>query len=183
MIKAAYRHYPVLTGFVTFEVFMLKNTKLLFLAMLFTVFAANSCKKDSTQTSISTFLTRSEWNLALTQRFKYVNESLVKTDTLQSACTLNQRLLFKTDNTYTFSNFNCQTSNVNSTWSFTPDLLYLNLNSEISQTSSSKDKKQTAARIINLGQYSLVFDAGDVNIAHTKIDTVVIYRYGFIHSN
>ncbi|MVN21516.1 hypothetical protein [Mucilaginibacter arboris] len=161
---------------------MTRNSKLLLLLiLLIAVFAVNSCKKDE-QSSISDFLTRSTWNLALLQRFKYVNEALVKTDTIQAGCTLNQTLLFNADNTYNFNNYSCKTGLLSSTWSFTPDMLYLNLNSVISQTSPTFSSKQNVARIINLGQYSLSFDAGDVNIVHKPTDTVVIYRYGFIHS-
>ncbi len=160
---------------------MIKGVKLLFLLISLIIYCGiNSCKKSS-QSSISSFLTQRLWNLALLQRYKYVNESLVKTDTINTVCALNQTLLFKADNTYNFGNYNCKAGALNGNWSFTPDMLYLNLNSVISQT--SKDSKPNVARIINLGQYSLVFDAGDVNIPHAKTDTVVIYRYGFIHSN
>jgi len=161
---------------------MTRNSKpLLLLILLIAIFAANSCKKDD-QTSISDFLTQSTWNFALLQRFKYVNEALVKTDTLQTGCSLNQTLKFNTDNSYNFNNYGCKTGVISSTWSFTPDMLYLNLNSVISQTSATFSSRQNVARIINLGQYSLSFDAGDVNLVHKPTDTVVIYRYGFIHS-
>lgn len=157
---------------------------LLLLFLLITCCAFNSCKKDN-QSSVSSFLTQGTWNLALTQRFKYVNQTLVNTDTVNVGCTLDQKLTFNKDNTFTFKGFNCKTGNLNGKWNFSPDMLYLNTDQSI--TINTKGK-QNPARIINLGQYSLVFDAGDVyvygnaNTVYLKTDTVVIYRYGFIHS-
>lgn len=138
----------------------------------------NSCKKNSTQSSVSNFLTQSSWNLALLQRFKYINQSLVKTDTLQTGCALSQRISFNADKTFTFSNYGCQAAMLNGKWSFTADQLYLNLTPAITKNFNNL---HNLARINNLGQYSLIFDAGDINTNPTKLDTVVIYRYGFIH--
>lgn len=162
--------------------FMIRKSKLLFLFILLIAFTVNSCKKDDSKTSLTTFLTRLPWKLALKQRFVYVNSALVKTDTLENACSLTQRLTFNTD-TYTYENFACTANNkINKSWSFTNDNLYLNLNSVISVY--SKTNAQSVARIINLGQYSLVFDAGDIyttNTTHLATDSVIVYRYGFIH--
>ena len=158
---------------------MIKTLKLLLLlVLLLTCLGVNSCKKDE-QSSISTFLTRSTWNLALLQRFKFVNEQQVKTDILQASCTLDQRLTFNADETFTFSNFGCKTGVLTGTWSLTPDRLYFTTNSVLTQNSKGESN---VALIYNLGQYSLVFEAGDINTAHSKTDTVVKYRYGFIHS-
>ncbi len=151
----------------------------LLLFILLCAFAVNSCKKDNSQSSISTFLTQSPWNLALLQRFKYVNQSLVKTDTLQVGCALNQRISFNADKTFIFSNYGCQTAKLNGGWSFTSDQLYLNLTPAITK---NFNKLNSLARINNLGQYSLIFDAGDINTNPKPTDTVVVYRYGFIHS-
>lgn len=158
----------------------------LFLSILFLLLSfcvLTSCKKDN-QSSVSTFLTQSTWNLALTQRFKYVNQVLIKTDTVNVGCTLNQKLTFNKDNTFTFEGFNCKTGNLNGKWNFSPDMLYLDTDQVITLNSKGK---QNPARIINLGQYSLIFDAGDVYVygnagtAYSKTDTVTVYRYGFIH--
>lgn len=156
--------------------FMIRNLKLLLLILLIAL-AFNSCKKESTN-SLTTFLTQRPWKLALLQRFAYVNNTLVKTDTLQGNCALTQTLTFKTDNNYTYQNYACKTGTVNAPWSFTADYLYLNLNSVITLNSA---KAQSAARIITLGQYSLVFDAGDINTVYTKTNSVIIFRYGFVH--
>lgn len=157
---------------------MMKKLYFLFLlAMLFTCLTINSCKK-SDQTSITDFLTQRPWKLALKQRLAYVNNSLVKTDTLESTCKLSQTLTFNTNKNYTYQNFACTNGTVSAPWSITPDYLYLNLNSVISINSA---KAQNVARIINLGQYSLVFDAGDINIIHKPTDSVIVFRYGFIH--
>lgn len=158
---------------------MIKTPKLLLLLILLACFAANSCKKDNTITSITNFLTQRPWKLALVQRFAYVNSVLVKTDTLQPKCALNQTLTFNPDNKYTYVNYACTTGTVNAPWSFTADNLYLNLNSVISLNTK---KTQNVTRIINLGQYSLVFDTGDVNVIPVlKTDSVIVFRRGFIH--
>ncbi|MGI4022242.1 MAG: hypothetical protein ACRYFA_12115 [Janthinobacterium lividum] len=156
---------------------MTRNLKLLILIILLIAFAFNSCKKESTS-SLTTFLTQRPWKMALLQRFAYVNNVLVKTDTLQSTCALTQTLTFKKDNNYTYQNYVCTNSTINKPWSFTADYLYLNLNSDITINSL---KMQSPARIITLGQYSLVFDAGDINTTYTKTDSVIIFRYGFVH--
>lgn len=158
---------------------MIKKSKVLLLFILLCVLAVNSCKKDDAQSSISNFLTQSPWNLALLQRFKFVNQALVHTDTIQPACALNQRISFNKDQTFTFSNYGCQTATLNGKWSFTPDQLYLNLTPAVTQNFNNL---RNLARINNLGQYSLIFDAGDINTSPKPTDTVVIYRYGFIHS-
>lgn len=151
---------------------MTKNSKLLFLFILLIALAFNSCKKESTS-SLTTFLTQKPWKMALLQRFAYVNNVLVKTDTLQGTCALTQTLTFKTDNNYTYQNYVCTTGTISAPWSFTADYLYLNLNSVITLNSA---KAQSPARIITLGQYSLVFDAVDI-----KTDSVIVFRFGFVH--
>lgn len=157
---------------------MIKKLHFLFLpVLLFTCVAINSCKK-SDQTSLTNFLTQRPWKLALKQRLAYVNNALVKTDTLESNCKLSQTLTFNTNKSYTYLNYVCKSDAINAQWSFTPDYLYLNLNSIISINST---KAQNVARIINLGQYSLVFDAGDINTPHKTTDSVIVFRYGFIH--
>jgi hypothetical protein len=164
---------------------MIKHPKLLFLLFLpLACCIIYSCKKDE-QSSVSSFLTQSTWNLALTQRFKYFNQSLVKTDTVNAGCPLDQKLTFNKDNTFTFTNYNCKTGNLNGKWNFSPDMLYLNTDQVITKNTKGK---ANPARIINLGQYSLIFDAGDITIygdtstTVKKTDTATIYRYGFIHS-
>jgi hypothetical protein len=156
---------------------MTKKSKLLLLFILVVAFATNSCKKAE-QNSLNNFLTQKPWKFALLQRFAYFKNVLITTDTLQRSCSLNQLLTFKTDNTYTYQNYMCKPSSINKLWSFTPDRLYLNLNSDITVNSKGG---QSPARIITLGQYSLVFDAGDINTPYTTTDSVIIFRYGFIH--
>ncbi len=166
--------------------FMNQHPKLLLpvFFLLMSCCAFYSCKKDN-QSSVSSFLTQSTWNLALTQRFKYVNQALIKTDTVNIGCALDQKLTFRKDNTFTFTNYNCKTGNLNGNWSFSPDMLFLNTDQSITKNSKGI---QNPAHFINLGQYSLIFDAGDVyvygneNTYYKKTDTVVVYRYGFIHS-
>ncbi|RYE27196.1 MAG: hypothetical protein EOP42_19575 [Sphingobacteriaceae bacterium] len=157
---------------------MIKKPKIFFLPILLLLcFSVNSCKKNDL-VSLNDFLTRQPWKLALKQRLAYVNNALVKTDTLENACKLTQTLTFNNNGNYTYQNYTCAPGSINAAWSFTSDYLYLNLNSIISINSA---KSQNVARIINLGQYSLVFDAGDVNTVHKTTDSVIIFRYGFIH--
>ena len=159
---------------------MTTKSKLLFLFIILLVgVAINSCKKDNVQTSLANFLTERPWKLALLQRFAYVNSALVRTDTLQTSCALTQTLTFSPANMYSYQNYACATGTINAPWSFTADNQYLNLNSVISVNSAGK---QNVARVINLGQYSLVFDAGDINVTPaTTTDSVIVFRYGFIH--
>ena len=160
---------------------MTRKSKLLLLLILVIAFAANSCKKDETKTSITTFLTRAPWKFALKQRFAYVDNVLVKTDTIEENCNLTQTLTFKADNTYTYVNYACTPDTISSTWSLAYNNVYIYLNSQISYNS---DQKENIARFVNLGQYSLSFDAGDVSTGTvtTKTgDSVIVYRYGFIH--
>lgn len=162
---------------------MIKKPKIFFLPILLLLcFSVNSCKKNDL-VSIKDFLTRQPWKLALKQRLAYVNNALVKTDTLENNCKLGQTLNFNNNGNYSYQNYKCTNGSINAAWSFTPDNLYLNLNSAISTTTPTitTPSKQNVARIINLGQYSLIFDAGDVNIARKAPDSVIIYRYGFIH--
>lgn len=162
---------------------MTKKLHLFFLpAILLACIAFNSCKKND-QASLTDFLTQKPWKLALKQRLVYINSALVKTDTLESACKLSQTLTFNRNGNYTYQNYACTTGNINAAWSFTSDYLYLNLNSVISVTSPTSvvPSKQNVARIINLGQYSLIFDAGDINTVHKITDSVIVFRYGFIH--
>ncbi|MGI4752068.1 MAG: hypothetical protein ACRYFB_15650 [Janthinobacterium lividum] len=156
---------------------MTKKLYFLILPALLICFAINSCKKND-QASLSDFLTQKPWKLALKQRLAYVNSALVKTDTLENACKLSQTLTFNSNHNYTYQNYSCASGNINAAWSFTSDYLYLNLNSIISINSA---KVQNVARVINLGQYSLVFDAGDINTIHKTTDSVIVFRYGFIH--
>lgn len=157
---------------------MMKKLHFSFLSvMLFTCLAINSCKK-SDQTSLTDFLTQRPWKLALKQRLAYINSALVKTDTLESACQLSQTLTFNSNKNYTYQNYSCSKSTISAPWSITSDYLYLNLNSIISINST---KAKNVARIINLGQYSLVFDTGDINTVHKITDSVIVFRYGFIH--
>ncbi len=168
---------------VVLKLFMIKRPKIFFLPILLLVcFAINSCKKNDL-VSIKDFLTRQPWKLALKQRLAYVNNALVKTDTLESNCKLSQTLNFNNNGKYTYQNYSCANGSLNSAWSFTPDYLYLNLNSVISVTTATANNpsKQNVARIINLGQYSLIFDAGDINTIHKITDSVIVFRYGFIH--
>lgn len=173
--------------YVFLTLFMTKKLNFLLLFfLLISCLTINACKKED-QSSLSLFLTQKPWKLALQQRFAYVNSILVKTDTLQTKCALTQTLIFKINNSYTYQNYTCDPNNkIDARWSFTSDQLYLNLNSVISVSAiktANNLAPQNVARIINLGQYSLVFDAGDVNVIpkNRLTDSVIIYRYGFIH--
>ena len=156
----------------------IKKGSFFYITLLILVGFAGACKKDDTQSSLSAFLTRLPWKLVLKQRFAYVNSVLVRTDIIQPSCAISQSLTFTKDNNYTYQNYACAKGTITAPWTFTSDNLYLNLNSVISVSSSNK---QNVAHIINLGQYSLSFDVGDVNLLRGATDSVIIYRYGFIH--
>src|ERR1700749_3531311 len=84
---------------------------------------SNSCKKD-TQGTIASLFTNGNWQLASVTVTTTVNMTQ-KDTTLNTNCNLTQILIFKPDNTCTYTNFDCIPQNVSGHWSLSADNLTL----------------------------------------------------------
>jgi hypothetical protein len=171
----------------------MKNKKLLFLLTIAFLAATgliiNSCKKD-TQDSVQTLLTRGKWHLASVLVYNYVGSSQVgKTDTLNTNCDSTQIFSFNTNNTCTYSNFECIPQKSSGNWTLSSDQLTLISNMTAIDTliggkvDALPGKPFQSAKIVNLGQYSLVLQTGDINTFVTATTKRRIVQYGFVHQS
>jgi len=159
---------------------MKNKTLLLFLPGLMLVgMLVNSCKKDNTG-SIETLFTSGKWQLASVVATVYLGDAVTSTTTLNTTCDSTQIFIFNTDKTCTYSNFDCLPQQSSGNWSLSSDKLTLYADMSARDTTAlGTSKPFNGARIINLGQYSMVLDAGDVqDVSVTKPRRVV--RYGFV---
>lgn len=141
---------------------------------------SNSCKKE-TQTTVETLFASGKWQLASVVSTVYLGDAILSTTTLNTTCDSNQVFTFNKNNTCTYTNFQCLDQKSSGTWTLSPDklILYADMTAR-DTTAAGKSKPFGYARIINLGQYSLVLDIGDIqNYSVTAPRRVV--RYGFVH--
>ena len=140
---------------------------------------SNSCKKEA-RTTVEDLFTSSKWQLASVVSTVYLGEAIVSTTTLNTTCDSTQILALNKDNTCTYTNFDCLPQKSAGTWSLSSDKLTLYADMSARDTTAKGSSKPfNGARIINLGQYSMVLDAGDVqDYSATKPRKVV--RYGFV---
>lgn len=138
-----------------------------------TTMLTNSCKKDNSD-QLSYFLTNGTWSLASQMVFHYVGDTLKKTDTITLACT--QKLVFNTNGTSQYQNYNCNNSSGSGNWNINQDNLTVQ-----SPIIIGKDTLFKNAQIINLGQYSMVLQTGSISSYYTSKTVRQITRYGFIH--
>lgn len=144
----------------------------------------NSCKKDNSDT-VAYFLTAGSWQLVSVQTASFVGDTLKRTDTLNTTCSLNQIFQFKSDNSCTYANYHCITQNSGGQWQITPDELTLQTTLSVQDTlkgATVTTKAFQNAQIINLGQYSLVLQTGDTSPYYTSKTPRKITRYGFVHT-
>lgn len=158
----------------------MKNKKiyLLLAGLLVLSFSFNSCKKEKL-TSIPTLFTTGEWQLGSIVRTTYLGDQQLSQDTIPSDST--QIFKFNNDMTCTYTNFDDKVGTATGKWSLSDT--QLNLSADITYPeNTSADTKQPFinANIINLGDYSLVIETGDIQPYYTSTDTRVIRRYGFI---
>ena len=158
---------------------MTRKCCLLFLCILVTItFVINSCKKSSTN-PIQSLLTSGTWQLASTTTTYYTGPSLISTVTVTDSCT--QTLIFKTDLTCSYSNFNCIAQTSAGTWHLTGNNLYLNTTlSSRDTTAAGSSAPFKYAQIKTLGQFSLVLTTGDFAPNYSLTQARVIVDYGFI---
>ena len=139
--------------------------------------AVNSCKKSSDY--LPTLLTNKQWQLASLQ-VQYntgaYQDSLV---TLDTTCTLTQIFKFSNNGSCGYANFSCLSDSSSGHWSFSNDHLYLNTDM-VCQTDTGKIVPFKSARIINLGQYSMVLQTGSLETYYSPTQKRKIYIWGFV---
>jgi hypothetical protein len=146
-------------------------------------FATNSCKKES-QDYLETLLTDKQWQLASVMVFNYVGNTQNPTDTLNTTCGLNQIFKFNTDNTCTYTNFDCVQQTTSGHWSFSSNELYLMSDLKLKDTTAAGSSIPFQnAQILNLGQYSLILQTGYLNTYYSPTQVRTITQYGFIRVN
>jgi hypothetical protein len=156
-----------------------KTLPLFLLGFVLMALLVNSCKK-ATQGTIESALTSGNWQLASVTQTTYLGEAITSTETLNTNCSLTQIFSFKTDNSCTYTNFECVQQNVSGKWSLSPDklILYVDMTSQ-DTTSAGSSKPFSTSRIINLGLYSMVIETGPVSNFSTTVPRK-IRRYGFV---
>ena len=156
-----------------------KTLPLFLLGLVLVTLLVNSCKKDK-QGTIESVLTSSGWQLASVTQTTYLGEAILTTENLNTSCSLTQIFSFKTDNTCTYTNFECLLQNASGNWALSPDklTLYVDMVSQDS-TAAGSSKPFATTRIINLGLYSMVVETGPVSNFSTTVPRK-IRRYGFI---
>jgi len=169
----------------------MKNKKILFsltvAALAIAGLVINSCKKDN-QNSVETLLTRGKWQLASVMVYNFVGSSQVgTTDTLNTNCDSTQIFTFNTNNTCSYTNFECIPQKTSGNWTLSSDQLTLMSNMLCADTliGGQPDPKKSQpfinAKIVNLGQYSFILQTGDVNTFYTSTTKRRIVTYGFVH--
>src|SRR5471030_308608 len=160
----------------------MKNKHLLMLLSgLMIALAVNSCKK-TTQSPIAALFTGGRWQLASVMAFNYTGNTLTSADTLNNNCTLNQFFTFNTNFTCTYTNFDCISQTPTSaTWSLSANQLFLYANVVCKDTTAAGSSVPFVnAQIINLGQFSLVLETGDIQPNYSLTKQRRIVQYGFI---
>lgn len=143
--------------------------------------AVNSCKKSSNY--LPTLLTNKQWQLASVQVYHYTGALQDSVVTLDTTCSRTQIFRFNSNNTCTYTNFDCIPDSANGHWSFSTDHLYLNTDMICKDTSSASGGNSVpfkSARIINLGQYSLVLQTGNLDTYYSPTQKRIIYQWGFV---
>lgn len=156
-----------------------KTLLLLLLGFIFSALLVNSCKKDN-QGTIESALTSGAWQLASVTQTTYLGDAILSTETLNTNCSLTQIFAFKTDNSCTYTNFECVQQSAAGKWSLSPDklTLYANLTSK-DTTAAGTSQPFDTTRIVNLGLYSMVVETGQLPNFSTTVSRK-IRRYGFV---
>jgi len=159
----------------------MRNKFLLFfllVAAVITGFMVNSCKKDADY--LPTLLTTGKWQLASVQVQHLVGDTLKTTDTLYTACSLDQFFTFNTDGSCTFANYSCNTQPVaTGHWAFSTNKLSL-ISDMVCDSAGTSTKPFKVAQILNLGQYSLVLRTGNLESFYPPTRKRTLTRYGFV---
>ena len=157
----------------------MKNKKLFFLltGLLGLSLFINSCKKDK-QTSVPSLFTTGVWQLGSIMQYHYLGDSQTSVDTIR--CDTIQIFTFNNDMTCTYSNFDCNPGTVAGKWSLSDTKLYLFADITYpAGTTAGTTQPFINAHLINLGEFSLVFETGDIQPYYNANDIRIIRRYGF----
>jgi hypothetical protein len=151
------------------------------LCLAVTVALTNSCKKAK-QDYIETLFPGGQWQLTSVIRKHFVSGANFLIDTLNATCDNKQFFTFLSNNTCTYTNFDCLVQpTANGQWSITADHLVLQANITCQDTTAAKSSKPFInARIENIGLYSLVLRTGQYNSYYPPSDTVVYTDYSFV---
>lgn len=144
---------------------------------------SNSCKKDN-DSNIPHLLTSGVWQLASIQVYHFIGGSQIgDPDTLNTECTNTQFFTFKTDNTCTYTNFDCLPQTSNGKWALTQNRLFFSSDMVCKDTAtvdSGSTQPFINTQINSLGTYSLVLQTGDIQANYSSTKRRTIIRYGFI---
>lgn len=158
----------------------LKVRLLLLFVLATTSILINSCKK-SKQDYIETLITGNQWQLSSAMVTTYIGSGMVSEVTLDTTCNLAQMFRFNSDKSCTYTNFDCLTQTSKGTWLLSNDKLFLYANMTCQDTTTAKRSKPfLTARIVNLGQYSLILQTGDLQTYYSPTQKRIRYQWGFV---
>lgn len=165
---------------------------ILLLLVLFTInLCVNSCKKvDTRKANIEALFTNGTWQLASVIVLNYVGSTEltpVHADSLNTMCDSTQLFTFASNGTCSYTNFDCLPQPKGTgLWTLSND------NVTLYSTVACKDTLKggvinpntampfATAKIVNLGQYSMILQTGDINTYYTPTTKRIIVQYGFI---
>ena len=158
---------------------------LLLIAVVAIGLMVNSCQKTK-QDYIATLIAQNQWQLSSATVMTYIGSSQISQVTLDTTCLVTQIFKFNPDNTCSYTNFDCLTQATKGTWGLSQDKLFLNVNMIAKDTiaragdTTTHSKPFQTAKILNLGQYSLVLQTGDLETYWSPTQQRVIYQWGFV---
>ena len=144
-----------------------------------------SCKKND-QNYLNTLLTTGHWQFASLVVTQFHGDTTISTDTLFSDCSLAQNFTFNPNGTCTYTDFSCVQQSATGHWSFSKDYLYLMSDMACQDTIPSDTTVNGSyvpfknAKIVNLGQYSLVLKTGDLQQFYAPNQKRTINVFGFV---
>lgn len=160
----------------------MKRTPLLFFLFVISIaLIVNSCKKDNL-THIPGLLA-GNWQVASIEVTNWIGDSKISTEVLDTTCTINQYFIFKTDNSCSYLNFQCNSDSTTGRWSLSDNKLFLISDivcKDTTKSSGGTSKPFANSKIVTLGNYSLVLETGDVEPNYSATKKRRIMRYGFI---
>ncbi len=156
-----------------------KSTLYTLSALLVIGLSANSCKK-SNQDYLQTLLTGGQWQLTALQVTYYTGANIDSTVQKNTTCNLFQIFKFNTDNTCSYTNYDCITQAPVGHWQFQSGELYLSSDITCQDTTAAKKSQPfLTSKIINLGSNLLILQTGDLQIYFTPTQKRKITQYTF----
>lgn len=160
----------------------MKRTPLLFCLFLISVaLIVNSCKKDNL--SHIPDLLAGNWQVASIEVFNYVGDSQISDVKLDTTCTITQYFIFRSDNSCSYVNFQCNPDSTTGRWSLTANKLFIvsdMVSKDTTKASGGTSKPFENTKIVNLGNYSLVLETGDIEPNYSATKKRRVMRYGFV---